>query len=308
MLCRPDGSLEPLEPFDVATPWWQDMVPVVAGARAVHGLDVTVIRLLGTDPLEYLAEVVGEPAGPDIDDHPLRMPWARPGGVARLAEWADDHVDRTGPAEQIRTWNLSCVLKLPTADGPVWLKAVPPFFGHEGAVMQLLGGLVPPVLATGDNVVLLADVDGEDMYDATPEQVRAMTERWRAVQAEWSGRVGELLAVGVPDLRWPVLLPRLEALVPEHAGHVRELVDAAGDDVTLVHGDFHPGNWRGATLLDWGDCFVGHPLLDHDDDNPLKFLRHALLYQMFLDNIEPSERVYHRADPAIALERARELF
>ena len=95
--------------------------------------------------------------------------------------------------------------------------------------------------------------------------------------------------------------------MPSHAGRVRELVEAAGDDATLVHGDFHPGNWRGTTLLDWGDSFVGHPLLDHADDNPLKHLRNSLLYQLFLDNIEPSERVYHRDDPQLALDRGRAL-
>ncbi|TBA68938.1 hypothetical protein ELH58_10250 [Rhizobium ruizarguesonis] len=35
---------------------------------------------------------------------------------------------------------------------------------------------------------------------------------------------------------------------------------------TLVHGDLHPGNFRGTertlTLLDWGDSGIGHPMLD----------------------------------------------
>jgi hypothetical protein len=36
---------------------------------------------------------------------------------------------------------------------------------------------------------------------------------------------------------------------------------------TLVHGDFHPGNVAGRrpdsyVILDWGDSFVGHPLID----------------------------------------------
>jgi hypothetical protein len=29
-----------------------------------------------------------------------------------------------------------------------------------------------------------------------------------------------------------------------------------------VHGDHHPGNVRGRTLLDWGDSVVGHPAYD----------------------------------------------
>ena len=43
-------------------------------------------------------------------------------------------------------------------------------------------------------------------------------------------------------------------------------IAACGIPDTLVHGDFHPGNVRGSaarlTLLDWGDCGVGHPMLD----------------------------------------------
>ena len=43
-------------------------------------------------------------------------------------------------------------------------------------------------------------------------------------------------------------------------------VAACGVPDTLVHGDFHPGNVAGRpddyVILDWGDSFVGHPLLD----------------------------------------------
>jgi hypothetical protein len=40
---------------------------------------------------------------------------------------------------------------------------------------------------------------------------------------------------------------------------------------------------------------------------PLAALRDALVYQVFVDNIEPSERVYHRDDVPSALERASSL-
>ena len=106
---------------------------------------------------------------------------------------------------------------------------------------------------------------------------------------------------------------------------------------TLVHGDFHPGNTRGEgtaiTLLDWGDCGVGNPLLDQPaflervsnaqataigkhwlrnleravpGSNPeraarliapIAAARQAAIYRKFLDNIEPSEWPYHAGDP-----------
>ena len=133
-------------------------------------------------------------------------------------------------------------------------------------------------------------------------------------------------------------------------------LEACGVPDTLVHGDFHPGNLRGRpargdlrggedrlVLLDWGDCGVGHPLLDRaaflsrspadqrdevvsrwDEAwrvavpgcdpvragqllEPVAALRQAVVYDGFLRGIEPSERVYHAADPAIWLRRAAEL-
>lgn len=93
---------------------------------------------------------------------------------------------------------------------------------------------------------------------------------------------------------------------------------------TLLHGDPQPLNWRvgahGLRLLDWGEAGVGSPGLDRgplvdaatsaqrrhrpssDPDRtaalggPVACLRAALVYQGFLDGIEPSEHVYHADD------------
>src|SRR4051812_31486720 len=321
-----------------------DVVPVIAGARERFGVDVTVLRLLSTDEqwpphggaVTYLAETRDVPSGVepvdvDMSDDPLRLRWARPGGVDALVAWADEYVARTGPAEQIRTWNLSCILRLPTADGPVWLKAVPPFFAHEGRVIAQVPHIGPPLIAYDVGLVLLRDVEGEDRY-AAPESW--MVERWVDVQAEWSAEVA-----GLPDWRADAFIAAIECLdAPDDL--VAELprrfaqLDDCGLPNTLVHGDFHAGNWRGETLLDWGDSGFGHPLFDqpafgdvnapwaaawkrhrpHADVEraaaviaPVAALRQALIYQTFLDNIEPSERCYHRNDPAEWISRAARL-
>ena len=139
--------------------------------------------------------------------------------------------------------------------------------------------------------------------------------------------------------RWSVLLSGLERRMAE--------VEACGLPDTLVHGDAHPGNLRGdgagLTLLDWGDCTVGHPLLDEpgflgriaaadvepcrlrwgaawrraspgcDPERasrllaPVAAARQATVYQGFLDRIEPSEHPYHRRDPAERLAHAAAL-
>lgn len=123
-----------------------------------------------------------------------------------------------------------------------------------------------------------------------------------------------------------------------------DAIDACGLLPTVVHGDFHPGNLRGdnadPVILDWGDCGVGHPLLDvtamverlgptgrdrlvtawtrawltrSPGSDPMRAvtliapiaaLRQAVIYRGFLDRIEPSERCYHAGDPARWLHRA----
>jgi hypothetical protein len=121
-------------------------------------------------------------------------------------------------------------------------------------------------------------------------------------------------------------------------------LDACGIPDTLVHGDFYPGNVRGTPgsyrILDWGDGGIGHPMLDlrpafermspvdqldwisiwagewsrvvpgcdarHAAElvRPLGPLFGAVVYQKFLDNIEPSERRYFDGDPIRALRAA----
>jgi hypothetical protein len=107
VLQRADGSVVgALAPFSVETPWWQEVESVVAGAAA-HGADVTVLRLILAEPdpgepsqmggaVAYATELHGPlptevraaAAAEALDDDPLRLPWARPGGPARELAWA----------------------------------------------------------------------------------------------------------------------------------------------------------------------------------------------------------------------------
>ena len=182
------------------------------------------------------------------------------------------------------------------------------------------------------------------------------------LQTAWLERTSDLAALGAPD--WGAdSLTRLAADVVFRAGRtlegeVRRALESLIDDLprrfdalgscglpdTLVHGDFHPGNLRGApgrlVLLDWGDSGVGHPLLDltaflaaipqHERaatadawitawaralpasdparaarlTEPIGALRQAVIYQGFLDRIEPSEHCYHLKDVPAWLRRA----
>lgn len=393
VLCGPSGDvLGALPPIDLGFPWYARVDDLVDAVRERHGLDVTILRLLDVDRPQsaegggravHLAQVVDGslPAGlsldpvPDLPAHalveqPLRQAYARPGGPQADLVWADEVLStrgtpRTGVPRQMRSWNLSSIWALPTARGPVWLKSVPHFFAHEGAMLELLAPLteaVPPLLGHDRGRVLLGEVPGEDHHVAPTGVLRRMVPLLVGIQVAAMGRVDDLLATGAFDWRPPgfaamaadvvertsddvdvatraALRGLLETLPERHAA-----IAACGIPDGLVHGDFHPGNVRGddtgLVILDWGDSGVGHPLLDQTAFlervpaqgrrlvvadwsalwreaipgssperaaellQPIAALRQAVIYRLFLDRIEPAERIYHSADPAIWLRRA----
>ena len=301
VLVTPTGDVLGVRPsFPVATPWWQDIGPVVQAAREHLGLDVTILRFLEVERpappggvVTYLAEVP-EPVDADpwrgsLDEQPLRHPYARPGGPAADLAWADTVLAEQGlrrtAAEQIRTWNLSSLWRIEADGRLVWLKVVPPFFGHEGALLaRLHGEPVPEILAHDGGRILMPEIPGEDLYGADLPLLRRMVPILVRLQAAWLGGAEELVALGLPDWRPDALtraiddvvertsdelsredLSTLRAFVGDLPERFARLAETGLGD-TLVHGDFHPGNLRGGgdnlVLLDWGDSGVGHPLLD----------------------------------------------
>ncbi len=278
-------------PFEVETPWWQDMSPVIRRYPSV-----TVLRLLQVlaspgatcgGEVTYLAEggagVRLEDWAGDrglLADHPLRMPWARPGGPARALAWAAGVVELTGPPAQQRTWNLSCIWALPTSEGRAWLKCVPPFFEHEASVLRLLDDQrVPRLLASDGHRLLMAELPGVDGYEATLAERCQLVDELVELQLTSTTRLSALAAAGVPGRDWATVLARAVDLVARRApgdGRLAELLEAAPDQVTalagcgvptvLVHGDAHPGNARvgleRGIWFDWGDCRIGDAIQD----------------------------------------------
>ena len=286
-----------LPPFAVETPWWQEVGDVVAEARRQHGVEVQVLRLLSAElphwpggHVTYLAQVFAPPAAApapvdvDLSPHPLRAPYAVPGGPAASVAWALAATGRDDlTAVQQRTWNLSMIWRLDAADGPVaWLKQVPEMFAHEPAVLALVDGfapgLVPTVLrAAAPGRMLLAHVPGEDRYGAGPGFCADVARDWHPVQVHFAARIDELLKAGVPDRRFdadrfarvaePFLdgIDGLGELVDELPGRFAAIEECGLPD-TLVHGDLHPGNVRAdgdtRVIVDWGDATVAHPAYD----------------------------------------------
>ncbi len=305
VLCTGTGEvLGQLPPFAVGVPWWQDAEAVVAGARQRHGTKLHVLRLLSAGPatppggaVTYLAEVLDAPDalplqewGGRLDSHPLRLPYAQPGGPARDLAWAAAALAERGfrqvaDPEQVRTWNLSSLWRIPVVGESLWLKCVPPFFAHEGAILaRLQGGPVPELVAQERGRVLMREVPGADQYEAPLPTLLELVSMLVDIQTEWAGKKAEMLALGLPDWRAAPLTKAVDSVLRRNASDLSEadrralgaLLDglpdrfadlaACGIPDSLVHGDFAPGNARGdeghLVLMDWGDCGIGHPLLD----------------------------------------------
>jgi hypothetical protein len=153
------------------------------------------------------------------------------------------------------------------------------------------------------------------MVDKVVERRRPSSRSLRGLVEGWDARFSAIEECGVPDV--------------------------------LIHGDAHPGNARIGVhppiVFDWGDSGYGHALLDlavldrhkpapaqsqlrrqwiklWNDSVPgcdagrawrlirsVAVARGAVVFQGFLDSIEPSERVYHAGDVDPFLDRAVEL-
>nr|WP_239062299.1 aminoglycoside phosphotransferase family protein [Streptomyces sp. SID13031] len=258
---------------------------------------------------------------------------------------------------QFKTWNLSCLIQLPAAGGGAWAKATGRFCSVDADVInhvhQYDVALAPAVLGVDleNRWSLLAHAPGIDCWTPDPATVQDVVSRWVAVQASIAGdelrvpkllpedlpaELDRLLAGEVSERLSPAELAKAHVLRDQLPGIISDL-KAAGLPNTLVHGDFHPGNWRSdgtdRVIVDWADSYLGHPATDlqrlanwlpeekrdlaiqtwvaawqqHLPGSdplralpPISILIHvlgALTYQRFLDNIEPSERIYHESDP-----------
>ena len=218
------------------------------------------------------------------------------------AQLAGAGIERTGDVEQphLRPW--ATALKAPTTHGPIWLKAAGPGTAFEvglyGLLAQAAPGcvLVPIATEPARGWIVLPDggqplgerVTGDDLVDA----LVTVLPRYGRLQRELAPQVGDLLALGLGDMR-PASMPRrFDEALEAARGYVERRGDAA-DRATyaelgalratfaawcgrladapvaasLDHNDLHPWNilvGRGdavgdARFYDWGDSVVAHP-------------------------------------------------
>lgn len=264
-----------LPQLEIATPWWQDVEPLVAAIRRRDGVEITVLRLLEAalpqapgGQVTYLAEVPSEMEAPPFEgalsDHPLRAAYARPGGPAADLAWAQSVLTRQGigliaSPVQIRTWNLSSLWRMETDRGAVWLKVLPPFLAREAAVVaHFAGERVPRLLAAAGPRMLMWEIPGRDLYGADTAQLLEMVSLLVDLQARRIGHEAELLDLGLVDWRSACLIAAVTSVIERTASQLdareraalavfaEELplrmarAQACGLPETLMHSDFHP--------------------------------------------------------------------
>jgi Phosphotransferase enzyme family len=222
-----------------------------------------------------------------------RLPWERPDWLAEATSWIRERVEVTGEIEQphVRWW--STVLRVPTARGDLFFKAVAPVHHFEAPVTarlsELQPGRVPDVVDvdSGRGWFLMRDA-GLRLRELieSPEDLRhweGVVPEYARLQLDVAPHADEFLGLGTPDERLDVLpdllrdllakrphgltedqLRRAEEAVPRFEEMCRELADD-GLPATIQHDDLHDGQVfvrdGRYVVFDWGDSCVSHPLL-----------------------------------------------
>jgi hypothetical protein len=209
-------------------------------------------------------------------------------------------IELTGESEQPHCRPWSSAIRFESTTGPVWFKVNGPGTQHEPMLVDVLGRLVPElvaeILATDATRgwSLARDAGPVMRSTAEPDQLwdswAAILQRYAQAQIQLTRHVPELLATGTPEVS-PATLPGLAADLVKELSEVspadggltdQEAVDltaklpelgswcedlaGSGIPSTIQHDDLHSSNicWGGsavsARIIDWGDASIGHPL------------------------------------------------
>jgi hypothetical protein len=264
-------------------------------------------RWVGKEMLEGLQLAVSEHRPhletwfAEVEELPARrVSWARPGWYDDASSWVRDQSARagmpiTGPVEQVRSWERSCILRASTESGEVYLKAVPPMFASEPPLTQALADRypehLPRVLAVEPERgwLLMLGVQGTALDQF--RDLRTWESALRAfalLQVDAASHVDQWLALGCPDRRLDRLtaaigplvedpsvllsgqehglsdseIARLQSLTPQLQAMGAELA-SYGIPASLEHGDFY--FWQilisddTPIYIDWSEGSVSHP-------------------------------------------------
>ncbi|WP_238580888.1 hypothetical protein [Streptomonospora alba] len=232
----------------------------------------------------------------DFTDLRLSL-WDDPDQREAVHSWVEARLAERGgrlladpPRVRVRPWSTTA--RFASTEGPVWFKADTPGAEFEAALNGALHAWLP------GRVLTPLGVDVKRGWSLLPDAGSTVREQmasiddfavWEAVLGAYSeaqhtlvGRVGDLLALDVPDLRPAALGSLLDGFLadPELAEALGDTVDLlishrsafdaeckalddSGVPASLDHSDLHVGNvfvldgrYR---FADWGDAVVSHP-------------------------------------------------
>jgi Phosphotransferase enzyme family len=228
-----------------------------------------------------------------------RPPWYQPGWFVRASEWALEQLERMGmaaigPVEQLRSWERSTILGVPTTHNTVYFKAVPAMFAHEPALTLALAARDPahfPAVLAADRErgwMLMLDA-GSQRLDKVPDlgRWRAVLHAFAEMQIALASAASDLVRLGCPERPLDRLAAQIDGLLADTAaltppgaalsdaeiatlrGRASELKAMCAElarapiPPTLEHGDF----WAGQVMLrgneyifiDWSDSSIAHP-------------------------------------------------
>ncbi|NJM08946.1 hypothetical protein HC891_26245 [Candidatus Gracilibacteria bacterium] len=207
-----------------------------------------------------------------------RVPWYRPGWYQEAAAWIAARltaasIEVVGSIEQVRSWQRSAILRVASAEGFVYFKAVPRFFAHEPRLTHALSAAdpdhFPRPLAVDSRLgwLLMRDFGGTtlDKIDSLPTWEAALRD-FAQVQIDSISHLSLLQKMGIATRsieqlrRYSVdLFADREAALPGSPaglsdadratlGTLQPRIGALLNDLasyriplTLEHGDFWPG-------------------------------------------------------------------
>jgi hypothetical protein len=233
-----------------------------------------------------------------------QVPWSSPNWLTRVTEWIHKAVHATGAKvigepQQVRTWAISCVYRIETTGGALYLKGLPDLLGHEPMLTQHLlkqfPQNIPEVTAIEPNEHWMLTVEMRGPEPQSRADWELVLRTLSQFQHHCNQNLNELLNFGVkyrplaklPELLAPVVSeldrPEMRAfyeVTPQEAdtlaGRIRalpslcaELADCGIPD-TLIHGDLWGPNvimqdefsGKSPIIYDWSDAAISHPYFD----------------------------------------------
>ncbi len=304
-----------------------EVAEIVQFAEKQLGLDIVVLACLqynrGNEAL-YLCGVLGEPQNTGCW-HPLdylsppewtelnnwqesqsslRAPWANLQWHRDVRQWLEEKLPHIGfffqgKIRQFHCWEISCILKVPTNSGLLYLKALPPIFASEPGLVQWLTqiapGQVPDIVATDSRKrwFVTRDFGGFNLGESEDYQLwQQAIAAYSRLQIKTVTQAKELLSLGCLDRRLPQLMNHCRQLadylgnspeketgisreqsrnwqqaIPRLEGMAEQLA-ALDIPYALEHGDLHCGNIQvtdtGFVFFDWTDGSLAHPFFSLD--------------------------------------------